>query len=121
VADLVLFLHFLFVVFVVCGGALALRWPRIAWLHVPAVAWGVLVEFTGWICPLTPLENRLRHAQGESGYQGDFIAHHILPMLYPNGLTRRDQIVLGGLALCLNAFLYVLVYSRHRRLAAKDI
>ena len=80
-----------------CSAALlALRWPRVIWLHVPAVIWGALIEFTGWICPLTPLENRLRRASGEAGYQGDFIAHYILPVLYPNGLTRTDQLVLGG-------------------------
>ena len=82
-ADLIVLLHFAFVVFVVLGGLLALRWPRVVWLHVPAVIWGALVEFTGWICPLTPLENRLRRASGEASYQGDFIAHYILPALYP--------------------------------------
>ena len=82
-ADLIVLVHFVFVIFVVLGGLLALRWPRIVWLHVPAVIWGALVEFTGWICPLTPLENRLRRASGEASYQGDFIAHYILPALYP--------------------------------------
>lgn len=105
-ADVIVALHFAFVVFVVLGGLLVLRWPRVAWLHVPAVIWGALVEFTGWICPLTPLENRLRRAAGETGYQGDFIAHHILPVLYPNGLTRMDQLVLGGVALAINIVIY---------------
>ena len=114
-ADLIVALHFLFVAFVVLGGLLALRWPRVAWLHVPAVIWGALVEFTGWICPLTPLENRLRRAGGESGYQGDFIAHYILPVLYPSGLTRRDQLVLGGVALGINILIYTFVAVRHRR------
>jgi hypothetical protein len=72
-ADLVVVLHFLFVGFVIFGGLLALRWPWVVWVHVPAAIWGALIEFTGWICPLTPLENRLRAAAGESTYQGDFI------------------------------------------------
>jgi hypothetical protein len=114
-ADLIVALHFLFVAFVVLGGLLALRWPRVAWLHVPAVIWGALIEFTGWICPLTPLENRLRRASGESGYQGDFIAHYILPVLYPNGLTRRDQLVLGGVALGINLLIYTVAAMRNRR------
>ncbi len=120
-ADLVVLLHFLFVAFVVCGGVLALWWPRILWLHLPAVAWGVFIEFAGWICPLTPLENRLRRAQGEAGYEGDFIAHYLLPILYPEGLTRGHQRVLGGLALIFNLLVYALVLVRHRRSRSKDI
>jgi Protein of Unknown function (DUF2784) len=120
-AGVIVALHFAFVVFVVLGGLLALRWPRVVWLHVPAVVWGSLVEFTGWICPLTPLENRLRRAGGEASYQGDFIAHYILPALYPDGLTRSDQLVLGGIALTVNAAIYALVIVRHRRLALEDI
>jgi len=120
-ADLVVLLHFLFVLFVVCGGVLALWWPRIIWLHVPAVVWGGLIEFAGWICPLTPLENRLRRAQGGAGYEGDFIAHYILPILYPAGLTRAHQLVLGGLVLTFNLGVYALVLARHRRSGSKDI
>jgi hypothetical protein len=111
-ADLIVLIHFAFVLFVVLGGLLALRWPRIAWLHVPAVIWGALVEFTGWICPLTPLENRLRAAAGEANYEGDFIAHYILPALYPNGLTRSDQLMLGGIALAINIAIYAVVINR---------
>lgn len=120
-ADVVVALHFAFVVFVVLGGLLVLRWPRLAWLHVPAVVWGALIEFTGWICPLTPLENRLRRAAGEAAYEGDFIARYILPVLYPNGLTRRDQLMLGGLAIAINVAIYTLAIVRRRRSAAKDI
>jgi hypothetical protein len=120
-AGVIVALHFAFVVFVVLGGLLALRWPRVVWLHVPAVVWGSLIEFTGWICPLTPLENRLRRAVGEGSYEGDFIAHYILPALYPDGLTRSDQLVLGGIALTVNAAIYALVIVRHRRLPLKDI
>ena len=118
-ADLIVAIHFAFVLFVVLGGLLVLRWPRVVWLHVPAVIWGALVEFTGWICPLTPLENRLRRAAGETGYQRDFIAHYILPVLYPNGLTRTDQLVLGGTALAINIVIYGFAIVRHRRRAAQ--
>jgi hypothetical protein len=120
-ADLIVLVHFGFVIFVVLGALLVLRWPRVAWLHVPAVMWGALVEFTGWICPLTPLENRLRQASGESTYRGDFIAHYILPTLYPNGLTRRDQLALGAIALAVNIAIYTVVVIRHRRSARDDI
>ena len=118
-ADAIVALHFAFVAFVVLGGLLALRWPRVAWLHVPAVIWGAIIEFTGWICPLTPLENRLRRAGGEAGYERDFIAHYILPVLYPEGLTRMDQIVLGGVALGINATIYTFVALRYRRTNAR--
>ena len=120
-ADAIVALHFAFVLFVVLGGLLVLRWPRVVWLHVPAVIWGALVEFTGGICPLTPLENRLRRAAGETGYQGDFIARYVLPVLYPNGLTRTDQLLLGGAALAINLVIYGFAIVRHRRRAAKDI
>ena len=113
-ADVLVLVHVAFVVFVTLGGLLVLRWPRVMWLHVPAAVWGVLVEFTGWICPLTPLENRFRAAADER-YQGDFIAHYILPALYPEGLTRGDQLLFGGIALGVNAAIYALVYRRHRR------
>ena len=118
-ADAIVALHFAFVLFVVLGASLVLRWPRVAWFHVPAVVWGALVDFTRWICPLTPLENRLRRSAGETGYQGDFIAHYVLPVLYPNGLARRDQLVLGGAALAINIAIYVLVLVRHRRRTVK--
>ena len=118
-ADAIVALHFAFVLFVVFGASLVLRWPRVAWFHVPAVLWGALVEFTGWICPLTPLENRLRRSAGETGYQGDFIAHYVLPVLYPNGLTRGDQLLLGGVAITINIAIYSAVLSRHRRTTVK--
>jgi hypothetical protein len=114
-ADLVLVVHLAFVLFVVLGGLLVLRWPRLAWLHVPAAIWGVLIEYTGWICPLTPLENSLRMRGGETGYTGGFIQHYIQPILYPAGLTRSTQTVLGSIALILNIAAYVIVISRMRR------
>jgi hypothetical protein len=114
-ADLVLVVHLGFVLFVVLGGLLVLRWPRTAWLHVPAAIWGVLIEYTGWICPLTPLENSFRARGGEAGYTGGFIEHYIQPLLYPAGLTRSTQMVLGSLALVLNLTAYAIVISRMRR------
>ena len=105
-ADLVVALHAAFVAFVVLGGLLVARWPRFAWVHLPAVVWGVLTEFAGWICPLTPLENYLRERGGSSAYEGEFIEQYVLPLLYPVQLTRRGQIWLGSIALIINALLY---------------
>jgi hypothetical protein len=114
-ADLILLLHLGFILFVVLGGLLVLRRRRLAWLHIPAVAWGVTVEWTGWICPLTPLENHLRTLAGGAGYQGDFIRHYLLATIYPEGLTRGIQIVLGIFALVLNIAIYAYVLRRSRR------
>jgi hypothetical protein len=114
-ADLVLVIHFAFVLFVVLGGMLVLRWTRVAWVHIPAAVWGVLIEYTGWICPLTPLENSLRLRGGEMGYSGGFVEHYILPTLYPAGLTRSTQAVLGSVVLLLNLAAYALVVTRSRR------
>jgi hypothetical protein len=114
-ADLVLVVHLAFVLFVVLGGLLVLKWPRLAWLHVPAAIWGVLIEYSGWICPLTPLENSLRVRGGEGGYGGGFIEHYIQPVLYPAGLTRGTQIVLGSLALLVNLTAYGVVIARRSR------
>lgn len=111
-ADLVLVVHQAFVVFVVLGGLLVLRWPRLAWLHVPAAIWGVLIEYTGWICPLTPLENSFRIQGGEAGYSDGFIQHYIQPLLYPAGLTSSTQVVLGSVALILNLTVYAVVIAR---------
>ncbi|HUF36258.1 MAG TPA: DUF2784 domain-containing protein [Gemmatimonadales bacterium] len=113
-ADLVVFLHLLFVGFVVAGGLLVLRWPRAAWLHVPAAVWGALIEFAGWICPLTPLEKWLRGLAGEAGYRGGFIEHYMLPVLYPAGLTREVQLVLGFLVVLLNVLVYWYVLRRRK-------
>jgi hypothetical protein len=112
--DLVVVLHFAFIVFVVLGGLLVIRWPRLAWLHLPAVIWGALVEGFGWICPLTPIENSLFAAGGGRGYEGDFIAHYLLPLIYPGALTRDVQIGIGIGVLLLNALVYALVLRRKR-------
>lgn len=115
-ADAVLLLHFLFIVFVVAGGLLALYRPWIVALHLPAVLWGVLVEWTGWLCPLTPLEQSLRRAAGQGGYEGGFIEHYLWPLIYPAGLTRELQWLLGLLVIVINAMIYgAILVRRHRR------
>jgi hypothetical protein len=118
-ADLVLVVHLGFVLFVGLGGLLAVRWPRIAWIHIPAAVWGAAIEFGGWICPLTPIENDLRARAGESPYTGDFVARYLLPVIYPEGLTRDAQIVLGLGVVLLNTAIYFIVFRRHRAREAK--
>jgi len=113
-ADLVVGVHALFVVFVVAGGLLALRWPWIPVAHLPAAVWGALIEFRGWICPLTPLEQSLRASAGQAGYEGGFIEHYLLPVLYPVGLTGRVQLVLGSLVIAVNVVVYGVVLLRRR-------
>lgn len=105
-ADLVVLLHLAFILFVMLGGLLVLRRRRLMWLHLPVVVWGAAIEFVGWICPLTPLENRLRAAAGEAGYSGGFIEHYLIPLIYPAGLTRELQWLLGALVLLVNAAVY---------------
>jgi hypothetical protein len=105
-ADSVVAIHLLFVVFAMLGGLLAFRWRKTIWVHLPAVLWAALIEFGGWICPLTPLENRLRIAGGNAGYTGGFVEHYLLPLLYPGDLTRSIQVLLGILVVTLNLFIY---------------
>ena len=114
-ADMVLVVHMAFVVFVLCGGLLTLKWRWIAWLHLPAAAWGAVVEFTGWICPLTPLENWFREQDGETPYRSDFIAQYLLPVLYPEDLTRDLQLVLGAGVVILNATVYWWLWRETQR------
>ena len=114
-ADAVVLVHAAFVVFVVLGALLVLRRPQLAWLHVPAAAWGALVEFAGWICPLTPLEVELRRRGGEAGYAGGFVAHYVLPALYPHGLTRGIQVALGVIVVALNSTVYLMLWRRRAR------
>ena len=117
-ADLVFLAHLAFVVFVVLGGIAVWRRPKLAWLHVPAFAWGALIEFAGWICPLTPWEQALRRLAGEKGYSGGFVEHYVFPLLYPEGLTREVQITLGVLVLVVNAAAYLLIFKRRSRTTA---
>ncbi|MGH7618603.1 MAG: DUF2784 domain-containing protein [Gemmatimonadaceae bacterium] len=114
-SDAVVLLHAAFVLFVVAGGALVLKWPRVAWAHLPCAVWGALIELTGWICPLTPLENALRQRAGEAGYAGGFVEHYVLHTLYPTGLTRSTQFLLGALVISINAGAYSMVIARRRR------
>ena len=113
-ADVVLMAHFTFVLFVVLGGLLVLRWPRLAWIHAPVALYGAAIEFSGFVCPLTPLENRLRQQGGQSGYSGGFIEHYVTAALYPTGLTREVQVGLGIAVLLLNVALYSLWLRRRR-------
>lgn len=114
-ADLVVVAHALFIVFVVAGGLLVLRWPHAAWVHLPAAVWGVLIEWAGWICPLTPLENSLRRAAGQAGYSGGFVERYLLPLIYPAGLTPTVQLWLGLVVLAVNVAIYALWWHRRRR------
>lgn len=111
-ADLVFVLHFAFIVWATLGALSVLYRRRLAWLHLPALAWGATVEFAGLICPLTPLEVRLQRAAGEAGYTGDFITHYLVPVMYPAHLTRGVQLTLGALLVLLNVVLYTLVWRR---------
>ena len=105
-ADGILVLHLLFIVFVVCGGLLVLRWPQTAWLHIPAASWGAFVELTGRLCPLTDWEVGFRQAAGVSGYSDSFLEHYLLSIIYPHGLTRGIQLMLAGLVILVNVMIY---------------
>jgi hypothetical protein len=113
-ADATVVVHLLFVAFVVCGGVLVLRWPRVAWVHLPAAAWGAWVEFAGWICPLTPLENWLRIQGGSATYTTGFVERYLLPVLYPASLSRDVQWTLGLLVILLNGIVYAVVVRSRR-------
>lgn len=115
VADVLVGLHLLFIVFVILGGLLAVRWRWVVWLHLPAVVWGALIEFTGGVCPLTPLENHLRRAAGEAGYAHGFIEEYIAPWVYPLGLTPRIQLWLGLGVIAVNLIVYIGVLRTLRR------
>ena len=114
-ADALVLLHLLFVVFVMTGGFLLVCWPRLLWLHLPAAAWGAFIEFSGGICPLTPLENSLRVLGGGSAYSGDFVERYLLPLLYPAQLTPALQQGLGGVVVGVNLLAYALAYRAWQR------
>lgn len=114
-ADALVVFHLLFVAFVMLGGFLLARWPRWVWLHLPAAFWGAFIEFSGGICPLTPLENRLRISAGEVGYSGGFVERYLLPILYPENLTSSIQFVLGSSVVIVNLIAYALAYQARKR------
>lgn len=114
-ADATVALHLLFIAFVAAGGLLVLRRPRVAWVHLPCATYGALVELLGWICPLTPLENRLRRLGGEAGYPGGFVERYLLPVVYPQPFPRWLSLGLGAAVIGVNAAVYTLVLARARR------
>ena len=119
-ADLVLVLHLAFIVFVVAGGLLALRWRWAPLLHLPAAFWGVFIEVSGGVCPLTPLENALRRTAGASGYPGGFIEQYLVPAVYPSALSHSAQLGLAGLVVVVNIFVYLLVLRKHTNVREKQ-
>lgn len=114
-ADSLVILHFVFTAFVIFGGFLTWRWPQIAFLHLPALAWGCWVEVSHSICPLTPLENHFRHLGGEAGYRGGFLAHYLVRVLYPPGLTWHIQWELAAALIAINVVAYWVLIRRSRR------
>jgi hypothetical protein len=114
-ADFVLLVHLGFIVFVILGGLLAVRWPKLAWIHIPAALWGASIELAGWICPLTPLENWLREASGMAGYSGGFIEHYLVPIVYPAELSRGTQILLAAAVVLVNCLAYRIAWVCRRR------
>ena len=119
-ADAVLVLHLLFILFVVAGALLVMRWPRMAWLHLPAAAWGTFVEATGRICPLTTLENVLRRQAGLEGYTDSFVEHYLVPVIYPAGLTRDIQWWLAAVVVVTNVVCYSYILRRRRKTRIND-
>lgn len=114
-ADMLVLLHLGFVLFVLVGGFLVLKWPAARWLHLPAVAWGAFIEFSGWICPLTPLEHWLRRQGGEASYPGDFLSHYLVAILYPEALTPQVQVVFGMVVVGVNLGIYGWLWRTRRR------
>lgn len=114
-ADMTVLVHTLFVLFVLFGGVGVLRWRRLAWFHLPAAVWGVMIELGGWVCPLTYLENRFRRLGGEAGYGGTFIERYLEPLLYPLGLTRTSQFLFALVAFLANLAIYVMLWRRPSR------
>ena len=111
-ADIVLLIHAAFIVFACAGGLLVLRWRLVMWLHLPAVVWVILLELLGWICPLTPLENKYRSRAGQAGYETGFVEHYIAPLVYPEGLTHEMGLVVGTSVLVWNILIYSFICYR---------
>ena len=114
-ADLLVLFHLVFILYVIAGALLIFKWPKTLWLHLPSCFWGMTVEFTGWICPLTPWEIRLRRLAGEEGYTGSFIEHYLIPIIYPSGLNREIQMLMGCIVLIVNLSLYTLILIKRRK------
>jgi len=119
--DLVILIHFGFILFVIFGGLLALKWKKLIFLHLPAAVWGVLIEFSGWICPLTTLENQLYQIKEAETYSTGFIAHYIIPVIYPLQLTPNIQIILGILLIVFNLVIYTLFFKKWISKSGKNI
>ena len=115
IADILIVIHGVFILYVLFGAFLNFRWPKLIWWHVPAIIWGALVEYMHWICPLTPLENYFRHKAGIGVYEGDFIEHYIIPLIYPPDLTPQFQVWFGSLVIALNVVVYGLHFYRWKR------
>ncbi len=113
-ADTLVIAHLAFIIFVLFGALLLLKWPRWMWLHLPCLVWGTLVEFMGWYCPLTPLENHFRELAGLQMYSGDFVMQYIMPVIYPPELSRGFQIVFGTMVLTINGVIYGYLFRRRR-------
>lgn len=114
-ADVIVLAHFLFIAFVICGGFLVIRWPRVAFVHLPAAIWGAVVEIFGWVCPLTPLENNFRLLAGNSSYSGDFVARYLIPLIYPENLTTTIQQLFGGVVITVNMIIYTIAVRKHKK------
>lgn len=114
-ADFVLVLHFAFILFVIGGAFLVMRYAWLAYLHIPASTWGAFIELTGRICPLTTAENYFRRAAGDAGYATSFVEHYIVPIIYPAGLTRTTQYWLAGIVILINVVLYAWIVMRWRK------
>ena len=119
-ADLVLVSHLAFILFIIFGGLLVVKWRWVVWLHVPSWIYGALIEFVGWTCPLTPLEQRLRRAAGQGGYEGSFVEHYLVPIIYPSGYSFGLRMALGTAVVLLNVGVYAWVIRRRTREAMTD-
>ena len=117
-ANAIVLAHLLFIAFVICGGLLVIRWPRLAVVHLPAVVWGAAVEIYGLVCPITPLENHFRMLAGDTSYSGDFIARYLLLVIYPENLTTTIQQLLGCLVIAVNVIIYIVVIRKYRKVVS---
>jgi len=111
-ADFIIVLHFTFILFVLVGGILVLKWRWLIWLHLPAVIWGALISFMGWICPLTPLENMLRQAGGGEVYLTGFIEQYIVPLIYPSGFNHEMFVAIGLFVVVVNVIVYAFIFNK---------